>query len=103
MTRKQHPADKSLPRGLYADTRPAPPQIVDIVIESGAMRSRSEGLIPTVMFTLTDDTGGKYEGMMRCDGPEMAQVANDILEAIVVARQDVTASRPGSGKSHGQG
>jgi len=97
-----HPADRHDPSGLY-ETREAPPQIIDVVVESGAMRSRSEGLIPTVLFKFTDDAGGTYEAMMRCDGPEVLKVVEDVQECVVHARRDVEASRPGKGKSHGKG
>ena len=98
----EHPANRQDPSGLYG-MRPAPPQIIDVVVESGAMRSRSEGLVPTVLFKFTDDAGGTYEGMMRCDGPEILKITEDVQACVVHARRDVETSRLGGGKSYGKG
>jgi hypothetical protein len=100
MPRKSHPLDKTLPAGFYGEV-PRPPQIVDVLVESGAMRSKSKGFVPAVVLTLTDENGNVYHGMMRCDGDEMLQVAEDITRCAEAARNDVKASTPGKGKSHG--
>lgn len=102
--RKSHPQDRELLPGLY-DEVPAPPQIIDVLIETGAMRSRSEGYLPALVFTFKTDDGETFTGMMRCDGPETASIATDIMDATMAARRDVHAAaatqQPGQGKSHG--
>lgn len=102
--RKPHPADRNRPSGLYGE-QPLPPQLVDFVVSSGAMRSRSEDYVPAVVFDLTMDDDTKFTCMMRVDGPEMEQISKDILEAVMHARKDVRAAQasqsPGQGKSHG--
>lgn len=95
-----HPKDQIKPSGLYHEL-PAPPQIVDVVVESGAMRSRSEGYIPCVVMRFQDDKGDTYEGMMRCDDDAVFKIAADMIACVEAARNDVKASQPGRGKSHG--
>jgi len=104
MSRKPHPQDRSRASGLY-DQVPAPPQIIDVVVESGAMRSQSQGYVPAIVLHITTDDGKTFQGMMRCDGPEVPQISTDMMEATMHARRDVRAAeashQPGQGKSHG--
>lgn len=95
------------PAGLYPnETKEVPAQILEVLVESGAVHSRSQGFLPTVVLRLKDDQGKSYVGYLRADEGSAAKIATDIMECIQASHRDLQAMldsmNPGTGKSHGK-
>ena len=71
--------------------REAPPQITDVKVASGAMRSRSKGWLPCVVLTVITEDGAGITGCFPAD-EQLVGIATHIVEAGVRATEDVAAA-----------
>lgn len=67
-----------------------PPQFTAFMVESAAMHSRSRGWLPAVTIRIATIDGAGIVGCMEA-GPELLEIANNIITAHARAHLDVQA------------
>jgi len=65
-----------------------PPQIVECMVESAALHSRSRGWLPAVVIRIATADGAGLAGSIEA-GPEILEIARHIVEAHERAQLDV--------------
>lgn len=78
--------------GLTPRPGKLPPQLVEVQVESAAMRSRSRGWLPAVVFRIATDDGAGLVGTIEV-GDRLVEIHESIAVAMERAVEDVRAAR----------